>query len=95
MENRAETVSLSVATFADTVLSLECVRLYTLQPIIAIEADNWEVGDEVFTEKDSPNDNVETPAEGGCSDTVSGAVLPILMAASAMFVWKKREARDE
>ena len=60
---------------------------------IDIQTDNWEETDEVFAEKNPPND--EKSLLKGCFGSVSTEWLTVFMAVVVALVWKKREAKDE
>ena len=88
------TMEISVATLAETVLSLESVRLYTLNPTISIEADNWESSDTELSEKEL-TDKAEATEESGCASTLSyGMMMPMVVAFGAL-LYKKRGGQDE
>ena len=95
LSNAAQTKELTVTTGAETALSLESIRFYTLKPTIAMEADNWEVSDTELPEKNPPpNEKVETPADKkGCSGILScGAILPLM--GIAVVLVRKKEGMD-
>ena len=95
-KSQTDATEISVSTIEQTVVSLESVRVYTLKPTIAMEADNWEASDTERPEKNAPN-NADENAASGCSSSLTGgmSVLLLLFAVAAILIRKKGGIKNE
>lgn len=96
VENRVQAVEITVGTVGSTVMSLESVRAYTLQPTIAIEADNWETGDTELPEKKGPaGSETQSDEKQGCGSVVSLSGLLATMGVAVLGFYRKKESHNE
>lgn len=95
MSSRVAPINISVATVEDTVLSLESIRLYTLQPTIKIEADNWELADTEVPDKNTMPGEEMSGKWFGCSGIASFSSMLPMMGISLLVLRKKERVDHE
>lgn len=95
-DRQDEWTEITISTISETLISLESVRLYSLNSTIAIERDDWDATDTALPEKNSPTGNAESGLNGCVASLENSyAALLLTLIVGALFIIKKGGVKNE